>query len=137
MTAEMTTEHARHFHEIAEKRRSVRKFLDEPIPEEVVRECLEAALLAPNSSNLQTWYFRWVRTPELKARLAKACMGQQGAKSASDLIVVTTRVGMMREHCRWALEHYPVDEPPKIVRDYYTKLAPLMYGVGPLGILRR
>ena len=43
------------FFELANKRRSVRKFTDEPIPEEVMRKTLDVSLLAANSSiaNLQ------------------------------------------------------------------------------------
>ena len=30
---------------------------NEPVPESVIRDCLEQAILAPNSSNLQIWEF--------------------------------------------------------------------------------
>jgi len=38
-----------------EKRRSVRKYLNEPVARAVIDKAIEAALLAPNSSNLQPW----------------------------------------------------------------------------------
>ncbi|MBI1318823.1 MAG: nitroreductase family protein [Candidatus Hydrogenedens sp.] len=127
--------HAQVFHEIADSRRSVRKFLDEAIPEDVVRACLEEALLAPNSSNLQTWYFRWVRSAGPRKELARACMGQNAAKTASDLIVITVRPHVWRQHCDWNLAHYPVDPAPKIVGTYYRKLAKMLYAIGPFGVL--
>ena len=40
------------FFEAVENRRSVRKFTDKEVPEEIMRKCLKAATLAPNSSNL-------------------------------------------------------------------------------------
>jgi len=123
------------YHAIVDSRRSVRKFLDEAIPEDTVMECLEEALLAPNSSNLQTWYFRWVRSSEARAKLAHACLGQNAAKTASDLIVITVRPGVWRAHTEWNLEHYPVSPAPGIVKTYYTKLAKMLYTIGPLGIL--
>jgi len=123
------------YHAIVDSRRSVRKFLDEAIPEHTVLECLEEALLAPNSSNLQTWYFRWVRSPEARAQLAHACLGQNAAKTASDMIVVTVRPSVWRAHTEWNLEHYPVSPAPGIVKTYYTKLAKMLYTIGPLGIL--
>ena len=43
------------FFGLANKRRSVRKFTDDPIPEEVMRKTLDVSLLAANSSNLQPW----------------------------------------------------------------------------------
>ena len=57
------------FKNVVESRRSVRIFDDTKIPEKVMRECLRLALLAPNSSNLQTWEFFWVRDPEKKKKL--------------------------------------------------------------------
>lgn len=45
------------FRKVVESRRSVRKFTDKPIPEDVLNACLDLALLAPNSSNLQPWTF--------------------------------------------------------------------------------
>jgi nitroreductase len=121
------------FRELVEGRRSVRRFLAEPVPEAVVRECLRLAVLAPNSSNLQAWEFHWVRTPEKKAALAQACLGQQAATTADVLIVAVARTKTWRAHCRLVLESWP-GEPPKIVRSYYRRLAPFMYSQGPLNL---
>ena len=38
-------------------RRSIRKFTDEPVPEDDVREILHAATLAPSGKNRQPWRF--------------------------------------------------------------------------------
>ncbi|MDD4162610.1 MAG: nitroreductase family protein [Methanothrix sp.] len=38
-------------------RRSIRKFLDKPVPSEIVREILEAAMFAPSAGNEQPWQF--------------------------------------------------------------------------------
>lgn len=130
--AEETTEAVEH---VIRRRRSVRKFTDTPIPEDVVRACIEWGTLAPNSSNLQPWLFHWVRNPELKAQVAHACMGQSAATSASDLIVVTVRPGIWKSHARWNLENHPMKPTPGIVREYYSKLAYLLYGTGPFGLL--
>jgi hypothetical protein len=40
------------FKKVVQSRRSVRKFTQTPIPSDVLDECLDLALLAPNSSNL-------------------------------------------------------------------------------------
>ena len=39
------------FRKVIESRRSVRKFTDKAIPTEILDDCLDLALLAPNSSN--------------------------------------------------------------------------------------
>jgi len=49
------------FFEAVNKRRSVRKFTNTEVPEDVMRKCLKASLQAPNSSNLQPWEFYWIR----------------------------------------------------------------------------
>ncbi|HEX3308177.1 MAG TPA: nitroreductase family protein [Streptosporangiaceae bacterium] len=52
--------------------RSVRKRLDltRPVPLELVRECLEAALQAPTGGNRQGWHWVVVTDPELRAGIA-------------------------------------------------------------------
>jgi nitroreductase len=42
-------------------RRSIRKYQDKPLPDEVVRQILEAATLAPSGKNGQPWRFYVVR----------------------------------------------------------------------------
>jgi len=53
-------------------RRSIRKFKEEPIPEEYLEELLEAARLAPSGTNIQPWRFIVVESEEAKKKLA-AC----------------------------------------------------------------
>ncbi len=38
-------------------RRSIRQYKDQPIPEEMVRAVLEAAMMAPSAGNVQPWQF--------------------------------------------------------------------------------
>ena len=49
------------FFDLVKKRRSVRKFSNENVPDEVILKALKTALLAANSSNLQPWEFYWVK----------------------------------------------------------------------------
>jgi nitroreductase len=52
------------FEKLINSRRSVRVFEeDTKIPDDIVHKCLDAALQAPNSSNLQPWEFYWVKDP--------------------------------------------------------------------------
>ena len=50
------------FIKVVESRRSVRVYNDEKIPEKDIQKCLDLALLAANSSNLQAWQFYWVKS---------------------------------------------------------------------------
>jgi nitroreductase len=79
------------FDKVVLSRRSVRSYTSDAVPEATVRHCLELALLSPSSSNLQPWEFHWVRSPDLKAKLASYCYSQPSARTASDLIVCVAR----------------------------------------------
>ncbi|HER34490.1 MAG TPA: nitroreductase family protein [Halothiobacillaceae bacterium] len=53
-------------------RRSVRHFSDEPVPEAVLRNCIEAAGQAPSGANKQPWTFVVVTDPAIKKRIREA-----------------------------------------------------------------
>ena len=63
---------ARSFYEDIRRRRTVREFSDEPIPEGVIEECLAAAATAPSGANMQPWHFVVVRDPAIKRRIREA-----------------------------------------------------------------
>jgi nitroreductase len=120
------------FRELVNARRSVRKFTSEEIPDQVVEDCLDMALLAPNSSNLQTWEFYRIKNVSLKKEVAHACFSQSAATTASELIVCVAIASNWRAHCKQMLEYFktlPVASP-KPALDYYSKLAPFVYTVG-------
>lgn len=49
--------------------RSMRRLKTDPIPDEVIREILEAAVRGPSGSNQQTWSFIVIRDPAIKKRV--------------------------------------------------------------------
>lgn len=57
--------------EAIEKRRSVRRYLSDPVPVELVDKLLDAARLAPSTSNVQSWRFKVVTDPATRAKLWK------------------------------------------------------------------
>jgi nitroreductase len=121
------------FRKVVKSRRSIRKFTDKPIPKAVLDDCLDLAMLAPNSSNLQPWSFYVVQTPARREALVRACLSQNAAATAAELIVVVARTGTYLENARLNLAEWPGPMPlPKIMRDYYAKLVPLYYTQGPL-----
>jgi len=73
--------------EVIEKRRSVRKYNEDPIPESVLLRVLEAARLAPSGKNLQPWKFILVKDKALKEELARASSGQYFIARAPFVIV--------------------------------------------------
>ena len=53
-------------------RRSVRKYLAQPVPQKVIEEVLVAAGWAPSAHNAQPWRFTVLADPSVKRQLAEA-----------------------------------------------------------------
>jgi nitroreductase len=52
--------------------RTIRRFTGEPVSDEVLTRCLEAATWAPSGANAQAWRFVVLRSPEVRAIVAQA-----------------------------------------------------------------
>ncbi|CAM3986246.1 nitroreductase family protein [Deinococcus marmoris] len=74
--------------EAIETRRSIRKFVQEPMNQGDLHEILRLASLAPSAWNAQTWRFAVVQTAEIKEQLMAAAYGQPAVGSAPAVIVV-------------------------------------------------
>ena len=68
------------------KRRSVRSYRSDGIPDEVLDKLLNALRLAPSGGNQQPYKFIVVRDEETKARLATACNWKPGRPKGQDFI---------------------------------------------------
>jgi nitroreductase len=119
------------FRKVVISRRSVRKFTDKPIPAEVLNDCIDMALLAPNSSGLQPWDFYVLKSEDKKKKLVKICFSQMAAQTAAELIVVVARTDRIAEFSKRMLDEWPTPDIPTIVKRYY-KLIPIHYASGPL-----
>ncbi|MBA7635137.1 NADH dehydrogenase [subsurface metagenome] len=73
--------------DVIQKRRSVRKYKEDPIPEKALMRVLEAARLAPSGKNFQPWKFIIVKDKALKEKLAQASAGQFFMAEAPIIIV--------------------------------------------------
>ncbi|MCC6278688.1 MAG: nitroreductase family protein [Oligoflexia bacterium] len=116
------------FFETVKRRRSVRRYTQEPVPSTVIETALDAALLAPNSSNLQTWEFYWVQSPDKKAALVKSCLNQGAARTAQELIVVVSNPNLYKKTAPELLKRLNSPNAPKEIGFYYGKLVPVLYG---------
>ena len=63
---------ARAFLEDVGRRRSVRHFAPDPVPMEVIEDCICAAGTAPSGAHRQPWTFVVVTDPDLKRRVREA-----------------------------------------------------------------
>ena len=119
----------KNFRKVIESRRSVRKFSAKPIPNDVLDACLDLALRAPNSSNLQPWSFYVVQSPAKKKQLVKACLSQLAAKTAQELIVCVARTDRLDEMAKMNISEFPFPEAPAAVQKYY-RIIPYNYKTG-------
>jgi nitroreductase len=82
--------------EIITRRHSVRSYLDKPVEREKILQIVEAARLAPSTSNVQPWRFIVVEDPGLRDDLVKRGMGivvpNRWANEAPIIVVICAHV---------------------------------------------
>ena len=130
------------FHQIVHERRAVRKYAEDgKLDPEAVRRSLERAILAPNSSNLQTWEFHRIRDAEKRKEVARLCMNQSAARTAHELIVFVCRSDQWKDHSLRILESMrssfsePLSKRDKRAIEYYKRNIPLLYTNDPFGLM--
>lgn len=138
------------FEEIVNYRRSVRYYKETPIDPEKVRHCLELASLSPNSSNMQLWEFYHITDPLILKKLSVACLNQQTATTARQMVVFVTRQDLYRKRAKRMVEleslnvlnNSPVEKQEKRVKTwkmYYGFVIPFLYSrfLGIFGLIRK
>jgi nitroreductase len=76
------------FMDLIRARRSIRLYKDKAIPEDIVKQLLEAGQLAPSRANSQPWHFVVIRDTAVKQELYAAVYHQELVLKAPLLIVV-------------------------------------------------
>lgn len=56
--------------EVIKKRRSIRKYIEKEIPEEIIKDIIDCARLAPTGNNKQSWSFVVVTDKELREQIS-------------------------------------------------------------------
>ncbi len=84
--------------DMIKKRRSIRKYTDQAVTDEQIRQLLEAAMAAPSASNIQPWEFVVVKDSELKTQLAQT---HRWSYMAADAAVVFVVCGNERASRHW------------------------------------
>lgn len=130
------------FHNIVLQRRAVRKYAENgKLDPEAVRRSLERAILAPNSSNLQTWEFHRIINPDQRKEVARLCMNQSAARTAHELIVFVCRADHWKDHSRRILDQMrssfsdPLSKRDKRAVAYYQRNIPILYLNDPFGLM--
>jgi nitroreductase len=123
------------FQELVASRRSIREFLPDPVPQEVLDRCVDAARLAPSTSNIQPWEFVILRSPEARAEGNTVCFHQRGTATAPLLVAVVAHMDTWQRTSQFILETL---KERGILRKsqitYWGAHVPLIYTWGPLGL---
>jgi len=117
-------------------RRAVKIFEPVDISCGLREQILNAARYAPSSLNLQPYRFYWVGSPAKRAAVAKLCMGQKPAETASALIVAVADIGSLpsttQAQAEWMRRSHFAEEK---IRDYErtARIGRILFMPGPFG----
>ncbi len=126
------------FYEVVDSRRSTRIFAADPVPEDVIDRCVDAAQKAPNSSNLQCWEVHHVKSKDKKSALVEACLGQPAAATAPELFVFVARPDLWRRNNAWTLTEFDRrGNMPERAYQYFTKITRIAYTQGVFAWVKR
>lgn len=134
------------FADIVRMRRSVRAFLPEPVPDDILDACFDLAMLAPTSHNLEIWRFFDVRDRDKLTKLRYLCLNQPPAAQAPTLVVAVARPDLWRVGCSRLLKRLANDSASGAIDNYYRAwipqmikkyrwYVPLLFDDGPLHVL--
>ncbi|MBI2975267.1 MAG: nitroreductase family protein [Deltaproteobacteria bacterium] len=76
------------FLELAKKRRSIRRYKPDSVPDEIINEILESARLAPSGNNTQPWRFIIVKDAAIKYKLYESSKRQKFMLEAPIIIAL-------------------------------------------------
>lgn len=119
------------------ERTAVKRFEPVEISQEVRERILDAARHAPSSFNSQPYRLYWVEGASKKAAVAKLCLGQMPAETASALVVAIADVGSLDTTTQAQLEWMRrSDFSPEKIGDYErkAKIGRILFMPGPFGV---
>jgi nitroreductase len=82
-------------------RRSVRKYTSQAVPDELVKELLEAAMYAPSAGNQQPWHFVVIRDREVMSRIPRIHPYAAMVNEAAAAVVVCGDTSMEKHKGFW------------------------------------
>lgn len=118
------------FEALAKARRSVRRYGEAVVPEEVMRSALRSAHLAPSSNNLQPWEFHWVRLNSARrAEAVEACLSQPAAATSSELVFFIGRPDLCVRRAAALQAHYESEQNEGTAAYYRDQVGPNVAGM--------
>lgn len=117
------------FFPLVEKRRSVRKFTDRPIPEDKLTSLLEAANSAPSAGNLQSYNILVVKDAQIQQTLTKAAYDQQFlAEAPVNIVFIQDPDRAAKQYGERGKNFYSIQDAT--IAAAYLQLAAVELGMG-------
>lgn len=85
-------------------RRSIRKYLDKPVPEDLVQKVLEAAMQAPSACNQQPWHFLVIDDRQTLAEIPGIMPNAAMASKAPLAILVCGDLSLEKSEGYWVVD---------------------------------
>lgn len=123
--------------DLISQRRAVKLFEPVEISKDLRQQILDAARYAPSSFNLQPYRFFWVQSDAKRATVAKLCLSQKPAETASALIVAVADLKSLPVTSQAQLEWMRTSNlTEEKIRDYErkAKIGRILFKPGPFGI---
>jgi len=79
------------FYKAVKKRRTVREFLDKPVPDEAIRRALKAGLRAPSNAHLKSWQFILLKDKKTRIRAVVEGLKARDMKDTEEIERFLTR----------------------------------------------
>ena len=120
------------------QRRAVKVFEPVEISQALREQILNAARHAPSSFNSQPYRFYWVESETKRATVAKLCLRQKPAETASALVVAVADIGSGPATTQGQLEWMRASSSftEEKIRDYErtAKIGRILFMPGPFGV---
>ncbi|WP_253801578.1 nitroreductase family protein [Kitasatospora paracochleata] len=120
----------RSFHQVMDRRRTVRDYSTEPVPDGVIEWAVRTAATAPSGAHVQPWRFVVVTDPERKRRLREAAEAEErefyGHRASEEWLAALAPIGTdwrkpFLEDAPAVIVVFEVHKGPNSPRPYYTK----------------
>jgi len=125
------------------QRRAIRAFDAVEIPAATRDLLLHSARQAPSSFNMQPYRLYWVESPAQRDAVAKLCLNQNAARTASALVVAVADIGSLQSTAQLQLAWMRESGfPEQKIREYVrtARIGRIIFMPGPLnlfGILKK
>jgi len=118
---------------LIKKRRSVRKYLEKDVSDELIEKILDSARYAPSAGNYQPWEIIVVRNKSLKADLIEACYNEEWMLEAPVFLIACVNNKLVEAYGERGLRLYGIQSVTAAIQNMLLTAASLGLGTCWIG----